>query len=246
MTRASERSIRAVPASIIIALVICASLQYVVQKNLSDLRADARSLPPPPSIEFATLASLDSPIFAAQLIMLRLQSFDVQPGISLSFKSLDYERVIAWLAVILKLNPDGQYPLLSAVRVYGEVQDPARQRRILNFVRDEFEKDPTHRWPWLAHAVYVAKHRLKDNAYALLLAEQLAAHQDNSSIPSWARQMNIFVLEDMGELESAKVLLGGLLDSGKITDPHEQWFLSNRLAELEQQISEQTKAKNKR
>ena len=42
----------------------------------------------------------------------------------------------------------------------------------------------------------------------------------------------------MGELESAKVLLGGLLDSGQITDPHERWFLSQRLAELEARLGE--------
>ena len=33
--------------------------------------------------------------------------------------------------------------------------------------------------------------------------------------------------------QGAKVLLGGLLDSGEISDPHERWFLSQRLHELE-------------
>ena len=83
------------------------------------------------------------------------------------------------------------------------------------------------------------KHRLHDQAFALSLAERLAAHRDNLAIPSWASQMHIFVLEDMGELESAKVLLGGLLESGQISDPHERWFLSKRLAELEARLNDE-------
>jgi hypothetical protein len=85
--------------------------------------------------------------------------------------------------------------------------------------------------------VFIAKHRLKDQRLALRYARALARYADEPAIPDWAKQMQIFVLEDMGELESAKVLLGGLLESGKISDPHERWFLSQRLAELEARIA---------
>ena len=40
------------------------------------------------------------------------------------------------------------------------------------------------------------------------------------------------MLEDMGELETAKILLGGLLASGAITDAHEIHFLTERLNTL--------------
>ena len=213
--------------------------QLYLQQQLEQTQATKRPLPPPPAQETAILASLDTPTFAAQVMMLWLQSFDVQPGISLAFKELDYDRLRDWLGAILALNPGGQYPLLSASRVYAEVQDPERQRQMLDFVAAAFEDDPDRRWPWLAHAIYVAKHRMKDIDYALALSERMAKHQNNDAIPSWARQMKIFVLEDMGELESAKVLLGGLLESGQVTDPHEQWFLSKRLAELENKLEHQ-------
>ena len=236
MIRSTERSVKAVPVWVLLLLFASLSSQWLLQKNDATYRAVGKELPEPPSTEVVTLASLDAPIFAAQFLMLWLQSFDVQPGISLSFRNLDYARVRAWLQLILDLHPEGQYPLLSASRVYAEVDDPERQRLMLGFVAEQFETDPSRRWPWLAHAVYVAKHRLEDREFALQLAERLAAHQHNVAIPSWATQMNIFVLEDMGEIESAKVLLGGLLDSGQITDPHERWFLSKRLAELEARL----------
>ncbi|MCC6713604.1 MAG: hypothetical protein IT496_00070, partial [Gammaproteobacteria bacterium] len=113
------------------------------------------------------------------------------------------------------------------------VSDPARQRLMLEFVREEFLKDPNRRWPWMAHAVFVARHRLHDLPLALRYADALAAHVTDPGVPPWVTQMNIFVRVDMGETEAAKVLLGGLLESGRITDPAEQRFLMRRLQELE-------------
>ncbi len=36
--------------------------------------------------------------------------------------------------------------------------------------------------------------------------------------------MDIFVLEDMGETEAAQIVIGGLLENGQVTDPHEFRF----------------------
>lgn len=190
-------------------------------------------LPMPPSVTALRVVSLNEPALAARLMMLWLQAYDYQPGVSLPFRSLDYAAVEAWLAHMLELDPGFQYPLLAAARLYGEVDDAPRQRRMLDFIARSFAADPARRWPWLAHAVYLAKHRLQDPALALRLAETLATADPTAAIPDWARQMRIFVLEDMGELESAKVLLGGLIASGHIVDRHERHFLSERLAELE-------------
>jgi hypothetical protein len=68
---------------------------------------------------------------------------------------------------------------------------------------------------------------------ALRYADALATHVTDPRVPSWVTQMNIFVRVDMGETEAAKVLLGGLLESGRVTDPAERRFLMRRLEELE-------------
>jgi hypothetical protein len=165
--------------------------------------------------------------------MLWLQAFDNQPGISIPFRELDYARVEAWLARILDLDPRGQYPLLAASRLYGEVPVPEKQRPMLDFVHDRFLEDPDRRWPWLAHAAIVAKHRLGDLPLALRYARAVTDHATGPGVPAWARDMTILVLEDMGELEAARLLIGGLLDSGRVTDPHEARFLDRKLRELE-------------
>lgn len=200
--------------------------------SLEPVAPRPRALPPPPSLEIARALALGEPLVLSRLIMLWLQAFDTQAGTDIALADLDYARVEAWLQLCLALAPEAQYPLLAASRLYAEIPDPGRARRMLAFVSAAFAQDPARRWPWLAHAVFVARHRLQAPALALHYAHQLAA-EPAPGIPAWARQMEIFVLEDMGEIEAARTLLGGLLASGQITDPHEARFLAARLAALE-------------
>jgi len=163
----------------------------------------------------------------AQLLTLYLQAFDNQPGVSIPFARLDYAVVIGWLSALIDLDPAAQYPLMMASHVYSQVADETKQRAMLDFVRQQFLRDPERRWRWLAHAALIAKHRLHDMPLALRYAEDIA--RNARSAPGWARQMRIFILEDMGESEAAAVLLGGLLESGEVTDTNEMRFLTQRL-----------------
>jgi hypothetical protein len=45
--------------------------------------------------------------------------------------------------------------------------------------------------------------------------------------------MEIFILEDMNELEAARIMLGGLIESGGIRDPDELRFLQDKLKAME-------------
>lgn len=235
--RRDERNISAVPWAVqaLVIVALMGQLYWGMTRGLPTIKVAA--LPQPPSAAVLRIMAFGQPEILARLMMLWLQAFDYQPGVSIAFRDLDYARVQAWLARMLELDPRFQYPLLAAARLYGEVGEPDKQRRMLDFTARHFRDDPAARWQWMAHAVYLAKHRLGDLELALALARELSRIESAADIPSWARQMHIFVLEDMGELESAKVLLGGLLESGEITDPHEQWFLSQRLSELEQRAS---------
>ena len=229
-----ERSLVDIPYWILPTLLVTLTIQIVWHTFRAEPVAQINDLQSPPSKEVLKVTSLGDPVAFSKLTMLWLQAHDNQPGISIPFKQLDYTVLTEWLETILVLDPRSKYPLLSAARVFGEVPVPEKQRQMLAFVEQEFHKDPNRRWQWLAHAVFVAKHRLKDQHLALQFAKSLAEKATGENVPGWAKQMQIFLLEDMGEVESAKVLLGGLLESGQITDPHEQAFLHQRLAELEE------------
>ncbi len=206
--------------------------QLLWHASLPEPQARARALPEPPPVEYLRLLGLGEPAVLSRLVSLWLQAFDNQPGISLPFVALDYERVVGWLRASLRLDPRNTYPLLAASHLYADVVDVGRARRMLHFVAREFTLDPARRWRWMAHAVLVARHRLHDPALALSLARQLTQADTDTGIPGWARQMQIFVLEDMGEYEAARLLIGGTLDSGAITSAQEQRFLRQRLERL--------------
>ena len=231
MKPGAERAITAVPRWVLalLAAALCTQVAWQALQPKPSARAQALGEPPAPAVLRAV--ALGEPIAVAQLTTLYLQAFDNQPGVSLPFRELDYARVTAWLDTILELDPAGQYPLLLAAQVYGQVADPPRQRQMCEFVRRQFDRDPDRRWRWLAHCAIMAKHRLNDRALALSYAEAIT--RDARRASGWARQMRIFILEDLGEREAATVLLGGLLASGEVTEPKEIHFLTARLKELE-------------
>lgn len=196
-------------------------------------RAVVEPLGPPPPEAMLRLAALGEPRTIAAAGVLRLQFHDTQPGLSVPFAQLDYDQVRAWLERLLELAPASDYPLLLAVRIYGQVNDPARQRKMLDFVREAFVGRPLDRWRWLAESVIIAKHRLDDPRLALDYARVLNRHTNSGEIPFWARDLQVLLLQDLGEFESARILIGGMLASGAITDPHEIRFLEQRLRELD-------------
>ncbi len=210
------------------------ALQCALHAGLPQPRARAVDLAPPSTIAMLRVASLGEPVALGSWLMLDLQAFDNQPGISIPFLALDYSRVIAWLDRILDLDPRADYPLLAASRLYGEVPDAAKQRAMIEFVYRRFLEDPVRRWPWLAHAAILARHRLGDLALARRCTQALREHAGAPGVPHWVQQMDILLAADMNEADAARALLGGLLASGKVTDPAELRFLRGRLKVLEQ------------
>jgi len=201
----------------------------VVPPAASDLR-------PPPSQSSLRLASLGDPIPLAKLLMLYLQSFDYQAVNRIPFRALNYDTVQQWLLRVLWLDPRGQYPLLAASRLYADVPDEPKTRLMLEFVYRQFLDDPDRRWPWLAHAAAVAKHRLKDLPLARRYAAAIQQHAGGPEVPLWAKQMEVFILEDMDELETARIMIGGFLSSGTVRDPAEIRFLDQRLRDIEARL----------
>jgi hypothetical protein len=179
-------------------------------------------------VQALRLASFGEREALARLLALHIQSFDL---------NRDYARLVGWLRSVLELDPRSPYPLFLAARVYAESPDPARVRLALDFVYQEFFRDPDRRWPWLAHAALVAKHRLGDLPLARRYASAVQRYTSTPAVPLWAKQMEIFILEDMNELAAAKIMLGGLLESGTVRDPAELRFLRQRLQELEARMA---------
>jgi hypothetical protein len=232
-----ERPITSVPRTVLIVLLSALALQLMVRAYSAGSSARPTALPAPPSGAALRLVAMGDVLPVARVTTLYLQSFDQHAGNPIAFQSFDYERLSGWLQRVLDLDPAGQYPLMLASRVYAEVADPERQRTMLEFVYDRFLEDPARRWPWLAHATVIAKHRLEDLPLARRYAAAIQRHAPREGVPAWARQMEAFILEDMNELEAARVMIGGFIAEGVVSDPGELRFLEQRLHELERRQS---------
>ena len=231
-----ERPVSDVPTSIKWLLLLALCIQLLWHGLQAPIIAKADDLTTPFSTRTYVMSSLGEPIAAAKILNLWLQAFDNQPGISLSFHQLDYPRLTEWLDTILELDPRGHYPMLVAARVYGSVRNPEKQRVMMEYIFKKFNQNPNKYWRWLAHVIITAKHELKDNDLALEYANALAEKATGENVPYWAKDMRIIVLEDMGQLEAAKILVGALISSNEITDVYELNFLTQKIEALEQKV----------
>ncbi|MCK5666212.1 MAG: hypothetical protein KAI17_22130, partial [Thiotrichaceae bacterium] len=232
-----DRPVSDVPGWIKLALILALVLQLLWHSMQDPIVAKAEDLPAPLSTRTYIMSSLGEPIAASKFLNLWLQAFDNQPGASISFHQLDYPRLTKWLDTSPELDPRGHYPMLVAARVYGSVNDPEKQRIMMDYIFFKFNENPDKYWRWLAHVVIMAKHELKDFNLALKYADALADKANGKNIPYWAKDMKIIVLEDMGEVEAAKILVGALIESNEITDPYESNFLTHKIAVLEEKLS---------
>ena len=238
MNDSAAKPLSAVPLPVLAVLMASLAMQVCWSYARPQAAATAEALPDAPDTRLLHLYGLGEPDTLAKILMLWLQSFDNQPGVSIPFARLDYARVVNWLDALLGLDRRFQYPLLSASRVYTETPDDAKKQQMLEFVHRRFLDDPDRRWPWMAHGVYVAKHRIRDLQLALKYATALRLNVGSNAAPPWVTQMEIFVLEDLGEIESAQIIIGGLLASGRLAgNDSELRFLNNKLAQLEQETS---------
>ena len=176
---------------------------------------------------------MGEPALVARIAMLYLQSFDYHATNALPYRKFDYVTLSTWLRSIQSLDPLSGYPLFSAARVYAEVADAAKQRVMLDLIYDQFLFDPDRRWPEAAQAAMIAKHRLKDLLFALKFAHAIGSFAKAADVPLWAKQMGLFILEDMNEIDAARIMLGGLIANGQVNDPVEIQFLQRRLKLLE-------------
>ena len=233
-----ERPWSSLPVALWLFLLLAVAVQ-VGTRSMWRQTSDTgfRQIESPLSAETYRALSLGSDRLWSYLLLIRLQLQDVQKGRFLSYRHLDYDRLAAWLLTLQRLNPDSDYPALLAARVYGQVGDPPRARRMIEVVREIFRQDPQRYWRRMSEAVLLAKYRVKDLEQALELADELYRQPKAIRMPRWARDMKLIVLDEMGEDEAAMRLIGSLLDSGDVTDPDERRFLMDRLSKLQQELS---------
>ncbi len=230
----NERPIKAVPLSITVLLI----LSFLAHSAFKSLQHDTGPVIPllalPPPAALVTIATLNDPILASRLLALVAQSSDVSAGHLAPMRDLDYNRLSSWLELSASFDRQSQYPIFLAASVFGAVNEPQRSKAMYALVRRAFRLRPAAHWRHMAQITVLARHRLNDIDLALRYARDLNQYTAHLKLPAWVREMEVFILEDLNELEQTRIVLGGLIASGQITDPNELQFLNAKLKALEE------------
>ncbi len=186
--------------------------------------------PPPVQAPLLRALSLGDPVTAAKLMSLWLQGFDVYEGDFMRLTPAQYQRLTQWMEHILTLDPNSQYLLLLASRVYAESPQTEQQRHFLEFVYQQFFIDPKQRWRWLLQVTMLARHRLHDDALALRYAQALA--EQVPRVPMQAASIYLFLLDEQTQFDRVRSLFSRWDTAGYI-EAEERQLLMTQLQALQ-------------
>ncbi len=215
-----------IPKGALAAVLITLSLQAAFWWQTRELQAGWEGVPPAPSSQVAKALALGDGQFLYRAATFVLQNMGDEGGQVTPLKDYDYQRLGQWFFLLDQFDPKSEFLPVLVGYYYSQSQDPNDVRVVISFLAHIAIRDPERNWRWLAHAIYLARHRVGDMNLALSLAYRMAAIK-SPGVPIWARQMPAFVLAEVGEKEAARDLMEAILDSQKDLDPSEIEFMRN-------------------
>ncbi len=221
-----------IPKGALAAVLITLSLQAAFWWRTRDLQAGWEGVPPAPSSQVAKALALGDGQFLYRAATFVLQNMGDEGGRVTPLKDYDYQRLGQWFFLLDRFDPQSEYLPVLVGYYYSQSQNPDDVRVVISFLAHIAIRDPMRNWRWLAHAIYLARHKVGDMNLALSLAYRMAAIS-GPGIPIWARQMPAFVLAEVGEKEAARNLMEAIIDSQADLEPSEiefmRDFIENRL-----------------
>lgn len=212
-------------------LLAAFALQCVVWTQLRHKDAQWANVPPPPSARGAAVAFLGDEQLAYRAIGITLQNLGDSGRRVTPFDKYHYDRLGRWFHIMDELDPASNYMPLLAAFYYSAVKDPVKLNNVIDYLAEVGQRPQSHKWRWLAQAVYLARFKQGDLARAEELAEILAGMY-RPGMPAWVVQMPIFIQLQQEDREAAYNLAISLLrdESGNM-HPNEIIFMKSYICE---------------
>ena len=195
---------------------------WLYSKNI---QKEWENVPLAPSLFKADMTFLGDRQMAYRAYAYFLQNLGNVDGKTVSLKKYDYTNLKDWFFLTYELDPESDIVPALAAYYFGAVQDPEKTRLVLEYLKVIGSSPKEERWRWLGHAVYLARHQLKDNELALDLAYALSENK-SPDLADWAKQMPAFILADEGDSDLAyKIMLNLLISNVDKMHPNEVNFM---------------------
>lgn len=175
-----------------------------------DIRIEWGNVPAAPGPDSAAFATLGDRQAAFRLYALMIQHIGDTGGHSVALRDYNYDTLKDWFDLLDGLDPHSDFIPLLAAYYFGATQDTSQLDPVIDYLARVGGRTEGQKWWWLGQAIYLARHRQRDNEKALALAHRLALHPKEDR-PVWTRQISAIIQADAGEKEAAYTIMIRLL-----------------------------------
>ncbi|TVQ83118.1 MAG: hypothetical protein EA357_07180 [Micavibrio sp.] len=218
------------------ALFFILSLNFFLWTASHYVRPSWPGVPPAPTENTAAGMTLGDRQFAYRSGALTLQNLGDTGGRVVPLQDMDYDKLGDWFRILHQLDSLSNHVPMTAAFYFGGIlgleENREKIRTVVDYLAKIGEDQAREKWRWLAHAVFLARHRLDDLDYALELAYKLADMDPHAEfLPLWARHMPAFVHTALDEQSAARALLEAVLLTDHNLHPAEINFIRSYLIE---------------
>ncbi len=213
-----------------IGVLVC---QVAFWQSTKDIRPDLGIVPEVPGKQAVEALSFGDKQFYFRILAHNIQNAGDTYGRFTALRYYDFSKLYLWFNLLDSLDARSDMIPSMATYYFGQTQNTADVRYIVDYLYDHATRDVEHKWWWLLQSIYLAMHRLDDKDLALKVAKPMV----NEKVPVWAQQMVAVVHEKRGEMEAAYEIMNTIKDHAEnIPDKdlnYMVYFVKERLKRLD-------------
>lgn len=144
-------------------------------------------------------------------------------GRTTALKDYDFPLLKKWFFYLDSLDAKSNFTPSIAAYYFARTQHPKDTIYVLDYLEKHADNDPKNKWWWYSQGIYLANSVLGDKQRALEIAVKLRNVQGD--LPIWARQMEAFMREDLGDKDSAELIMCDVFENFKNIPDFERNFM---------------------
>lgn len=212
-------------------LMVQAAFAFISMKRIPDLGV----VPDLSSEQELRLLSFGDGQLLFRIMAFRLNNTGDTFGRFTQLSAYNMEKIHQWFTRLDAFDSTANHLPSMAAYYFSQTQNHEDVRHLVDYLYEHSYYRPQEKWWWLTQGVYLAMHKLKDDALALKIAAPLVGIKD---IPYWAQQMPAFVHEKRGEFEDAATIMTNILEEDEKLTQGElnyiRYFMDERLKRLKE------------